>query len=92
MPVLERIITWNSARRAERWLRSIRNKYIGCEVIEVMPSGNLVRAEIVDMTWESSYGLDGGWAVRVKYLEGDMAGQESETSDTVLELTGAKVA
>lgn len=86
MTTLERINHLLEARNMARQIRDFQRKCIGLSVIERMPNGNQIAAVVVSMSWQSSYGLGGGWAVRVRYTEGDLAGQESETSDTVLTL------
>ena len=86
MTTRERINQLLEARNMARQIRDLQKRCQGLHVIERMPNGNRIAAVIIGMTWQASYGLEGGWSVRVRYSEGDLAGQEAETSDTVLML------
>lgn len=80
-------LTWLSAQRVNRLMRSIRRKYIGARVTELMPNGNKLDGVIVDMSWEGSIGLEGAWCVQVKFDEWEFP---SWTDCGRLQLTGAK--
>lgn len=76
-------LTWIAAQRVNRLMRQIRRKYVGQPVTELMPNGAEVAGVIVEMAWDGSVGLEGGWCVLVRY---DVTGYQSWTSDTVLTL------
>jgi hypothetical protein len=87
MPVLEHIITWNSAQRIQRLIRRIQKQYVGMRVTELMPNGSKLDGVIVEMSWEGSIGLEGKWCVKVQF---DAWQYPSWTDCDRLELTGAK--
>lgn len=80
----------NAGEKISREIREVRNKYIGKAAVETMPNGKEIWCIIRQIDWEDAYGLNGGWAVKVEYLEGLLKGQSSWTSDRVLTFKGGK--
>lgn len=83
------IRTWASAKRTARLLRGIAQKYQGCEVYELFPTGIEQRAVILKMEWCNEMGLEGEWCVHIRYTDN---GMQSWVGCDVLRLTGEKYA
>jgi hypothetical protein len=80
----------SASDRISAEIRDIRRKYVGKMAVERMPLGAYVPCIIREITWESSYGLDGGFDVVVEYQGGALDGTRSHTSDKVLFFQGSK--
>ena len=93
-PIISKLVSWVTAREAgdriSAEIRAIRREFVGKMAIERLPFGTLQECKILEIDWEQSYGLNGGWAVFVEYVGGELDGMQSWTTDTVLFFQGSK--
>lgn len=91
LELITTVTTWKRTDTAadviSKELAAVRREYIGKAAWETMPTGLQVACVILAIDWVDSYGMNGGWDVRVEYIEGSMKGIQSHTSDKVLQFS-----
>lgn len=89
--IISKVTSWSLANEAgdriSKELAAVRREYIGKAAWETLPRGAVVSCVILEIDWVQDYGMAGGWAVRVEYLESVMRGRQSWTSDKVLQFS-----
>lgn len=89
--IISKVTSWSQANEAgdriSKELSAVRREYIGKAAWETLPRGAVVACVILEIDWVQAYGTQGGWDVAVQYLEGDMKGYVSHTSDKVLQFS-----
>lgn len=88
LDIISKVTSWSLANEAgdriSKEITAVRREYIGQTAFETMPTGAVAECVIIEIDWVSDYGMTGGWAVRVCYVNSTLKGTFSWTSDKVL--------